>query len=78
MKTSENPDFENIKSKMQDIIDLIANKEWLIADQKLAKLSALTDDFFDTIIDEKDLREIGRYQILILQLQQKIIKNGKS
>jgi hypothetical protein len=78
MKTSENPDFENIKSKMQDIIDLIANKEWLIADQKLAKLSALTDDFFDTTIDEKDLREIGRYQILILQLQQKIIKNGKS
>jgi hypothetical protein len=78
MKTSENPDFDNIKSKMQDIIDLIANKEWLIADQKLAKLSVLTDDFFDTIIDEKDLREIGRYQILILQLQQKIIKNGKS
>ncbi len=55
MNKKENPDFENIKSKMQEVIDLIANKKWLIADQKLAKLSALTDDFFDTTIDEKDL-----------------------
>ncbi len=78
MNKKENPDFENIKSKMQEVIDLMANKECLIANQKLAKLSALTDDFFDTTIDEKDLREIGRYQILILQLQQKLIKNGNT
>ena len=64
--------FEELKNGVQEIIDLIANKDNTSANNKLLEISEKLDDFLDHTDDDEDLREISKYQVLLNQLFQKI------
>lgn len=64
--------FNEIKSQTQEIIDLIAAKNFSEANFKLAEVSELLDELFDFTDDDADLVEISKYQVLLNQLHQKI------
>jgi molecular chaperone GrpE (heat shock protein) len=65
--------FENLKVNVQEIIDTIAAKNFNTANNKLLEVSEELDDLLDLSDDENDLMEISRYQVLLNQLQRKII-----
>ncbi len=64
--------FADLKLQTQEIIDLIAFKNYADANFKLAEVSELLDELFDFSDDDADLVEISRYQVLLNQLHQKI------
>lgn len=64
--------FEELKSEVQQIIDLIAAKEYHQANEKLADAGDALDEILDHSDDDDDLIEVSRYQVLLNQLQQKI------
>jgi len=68
----ETSPFEEFKNGVQEIIDLIANKDNKIANNKLLEISEKLDDFLDHTNEDEDLREISKYQVLLNQLFQKI------
>ena len=74
MKTMENK-FADLKLQTQEIIDLIATKNYTEANFKLTEVSELLDELFDFTDDDADLIEISRYQVLLNQLHQKINEN---
>lgn len=68
----EKSQFEELKNGVQEIIDLIAAKDNIAANNKLLQMSDKLDDFLDHTDDDEDLIDISRYQVLINQLFQKI------
>lgn len=71
--------FSAIKNSIQEIIDLIANKNGKEANNKLVEASEELDELLDFSEEDEDLMEISRYQVLLNQLHQKIIAlNGHS
>jgi len=72
----EKSPFEEFKNGVQEIIDLIANKDNKLANNKLLEISEKLDDFLDHTDEDEDLIEISKYQVLLNQLFQKI--NPKS
>lgn len=64
--------FNALKNNVQEIIDLMAGKQYTEANFKLAEASELLDEILDFSADDDDLIEISRYQVLLNQLQQKI------
>lgn len=78
MNKMQTINFEILKTKMQEVIDLVTSKNLIEANEKLSLLSVIIDDFLDVLSNENDLREIGRYQVLVMQLQQKIESYGKA
>ncbi len=64
--------FEELKNGVQEIIDLIANKDDKSANNKLLEMSDTLDDLLDHTDHDEDLREISKYQVLLNQLFQKI------
>ncbi|MBC7641515.1 MAG: hypothetical protein H7174_04135 [Flavobacterium sp.] len=64
--------FVDLKIQTQEIIDLIAQKNYLDANFKLSEVSELLDELFDFSDDDEDLVEISRFQVLLNQLHQKI------
>jgi hypothetical protein len=75
----ENNKYAGIKDNVQEIIDLIGVKNTIEASDRLIEVSEQLDDFIDHSDDDVDLIEISKYQVLLNQLQQKIIalKNPK-
>ncbi|TDE44369.1 hypothetical protein E0I26_08335 [Flavobacterium rhamnosiphilum] len=74
----ENNKFTDLKKGVQEIIDLIASKNGKEANNKLAEVSEDLDELLDFAEDDEDLIEISKYQVLLNQLQQKIIAlNGQ-
>jgi hypothetical protein len=67
--------FEDLKQRVQEIIDLIAAKKDREANNKLLEVSETLDDMLDHAEEDEDLREISRYQVLLNQLHVKI--NGE-
>lgn len=67
--------FEDLKPRVQEIIDLIAAKQDREANNKLLEVSETLDDMLDHAEEDEDLREISRYQVLLNQLHVKI--NGE-
>ena len=65
--------FDELKNGVQEIIDLIANKNAKDANNKLVEVSEELDELLDYSADDEDLIEISKYQVLLNQLQQKII-----
>lgn len=65
-------EFENLKSEVQKIIDLIAGKQFQEAILVHADASDLLDDLIDQTDDDENLVELGKYQILLNHLHQKI------
>ena len=68
--------FEELKNGVQEIIDFIANKNAKDATNKLVEVSEELDEMLDHTDDDDELREISKYQVLLNQLQQKIIALG--
>jgi hypothetical protein len=74
----EQNNYEFLKQNVQEIIDLIAEKKAKEANNKLVEVSEQLDDFLDFSDDDADLIEISKYQVLLNQLQQRIIAlNGQ-
>ncbi|NGY37629.1 hypothetical protein FQU23_008890 [Flavobacterium sp. XN-5] len=74
----ENEKFIELKANVQEIIDLIAAKNAKEANNKLIEVSDQLDDFLDFSDEDEDLIEISKYQVLLNQLQQRIIAlNGQ-
>nr|WP_315164101.1 hypothetical protein [uncultured Flavobacterium sp.] len=65
--------FTDLKKGVQEIIDLIANRNGREANNKLAEVSEELDELLDFLEDDEDLIEISKYQVLLNQLHQKII-----
>lgn len=64
--------FDELKHEVQQVIDLIAAKQYRQAVEKLADAGDLLDDLIDHADDEDNLMELSRYQVLLNHLQQKI------
>lgn len=65
--------FDELKNGVQEIIDLIANKNAKEANNKLVEVSEELDELLDHSDEDEELREISKFQVLLNQLQQKII-----
>lgn len=68
----ETDKFAELKIEVQQIIDLIADKQYQNAIEKLSEASDLLDELLDVSADDEDLIEISKYQVLLNHLQQKI------
>lgn len=64
--------FDQLKKNVQEVIDLISNKEEKSANNKLREVSEYLDEMLDHSDDDADLIEISHYQVLINQLFQKL------
>ena len=64
--------FSSLKNDVQEIIDLMAQKQFREANNKLIDASDFLDDLLDLSEEDEDLIEISKYQVLLNQLQQKI------
>jgi len=64
--------FSSLKKDVQEIIDLIGNKEYPEATLKLHEASEFLDELIDFSEADEDLIEISKYQVLLNQLHQKI------
>jgi len=73
----ENNKFSVLKNKVQELIDLIANKQDSLANDKLIETSEMLDELLDFSEEDEDLIEISRYQVVLNQLHQKINTAGK-
>ena len=69
----ENNKFSELKNGVQEIIDLIAHKNYKEANNKLVDVSEELDELLDHSEEDEDLIEISKYQVLLNQLQQKMI-----
>ena len=67
-----NNQLEQLKQEVQQIIDLVAAKQYHQAIEKLSDSSNLLDDLIDHADDDGDLIELSKYQVLLNHLQQKI------
>ncbi|WP_269222780.1 MULTISPECIES: hypothetical protein [Flavobacterium] len=67
-----NLDLENLKSGVQEIIDLIASKQTKEANNKLLEVSEKLDEILDHTDDDEDLMQISHFQVLLNQLHIKI------
>lgn len=71
--TMDTTKFEELKSGVQEIIDFIADKNAKEANNKLVEVSEELDELLDHTDEDEELREISKFQVLLNQLQQKII-----
>ncbi|PKB18879.1 hypothetical protein [Flavobacterium sp. 5] len=65
--------FDELKNGVQEIIDLIAVKNAKEANNKLVEVSEELDEILDHTDEDEELREISKFQVLLNQLQQKIV-----
>lgn len=65
--------FSELKNGVQEIIDFIASKNAREANNKLVVVSEQLDELLDFAEEDDDLIEISKYQVLLNQLQQRII-----
>ena len=68
----DNPKFDSLKNDVQQIIDLMANQQYIDANYKLLDAGESLDELLDFSDDDEDLIEISKYQVLLNQLQIKI------
>lgn len=64
--------FDTLKQDVQEIIDLMATKQYIDANYKLLDAAEYLDELLDHSEADEDLVEISKYQVLLNQLQQKI------
>jgi len=65
--------FDELKNGVQEIIDFIAAKNAKEANNKLVEVSEELDELLDHSDEDEDLIEISKFQVLLNQLQQKIV-----
>ena len=64
--------YEGLKIRVQEIIDLIAEKNTKDANNKLTLVRENLDELLEHAEEDDELLEISRYQVLLNQLHQKI------
>ncbi len=64
--------IDDLKKKVQQIIDFIAAKQFQLAIEKHADASDLLDELIDHTDDDDTLIELSQYQVLLNHLHQKI------
>ena len=64
--------FSSLKKEVQDIIDLITERDYKTANNKLIEAGDYLDELLDFSEDDADLIEISKYQVLLNQLQLKV------
>jgi len=64
--------FSNLKNQVQEIIDLMAKKDFIEANFKLRDAAEYLDELLDFSKEDADLIEISKFHILLNQLKQKI------
>lgn len=65
-----------LKPKVQTIIDLIAKKDWEIAQLLLLEVSEEVENLIDEVVSDDHLIELSKYQVLLKHLALKI-HNGR-
>jgi hypothetical protein len=65
--------FSELKNGVQEIIDFIASKNGREANNKLVEVSEELDELLDHAEEDEELIEISKYQVLLNQLQQRIV-----
>ena len=66
----------NLKPKVQTIIDLLAKKDWEIAQLLLLEVSEEVENLIDEVVSDDHLIELSKYQVLMKHLELKI-QNGR-
>jgi len=66
----------NLKPKVQTIIDLLAKKDWEIAQLLLLEVSEEVENLIDEVVSDDHLIELSKYQVLLKHLALKI-QNGR-
>tara|TARA_R110002126_G_scaffold99555_2_gene230716 strand:+ start:707 stop:937 length:231 start_codon:yes stop_codon:yes gene_type:complete len=69
----ESDKFILLKNNVQEIIDMIASKNAIEANNKLVDVSEQLDDLLDHSEEDEDLIEVSRYQVLLNKLHGKIL-----
>ena len=64
--------FDLLKKDVQEVIDLISEKKYQDAIEKLSDAGDLLDELLDHSADDDDLIEISRYQVLLNKKKKKI------
>ena len=64
--------FSDLKNQVQEIIDLMAKKDFIEANFKLRDAGEYLDELLDFSEEDEDLIEISKYKVLLNQLEQKI------
>lgn len=64
--------FEELKNKVQMVIDLIGSGQHKEANNAHVDASELLDELIDFVDDDEQIIEVSHYQVLLNQLQQKI------
>ena len=64
--------FDTIKDRVQEIIDLIALKENQKGSVKIVEVNQLLEEAIDFSTNDEDLFEISRFQLLLTQLSSRI------
>ena len=64
--------FEILKKDFQEIMDLIASKNFQNANEKLILVKEKINEIIDFIKKDSDLIAISKYQILLQQLQEQL------
>lgn len=68
----EKEKFSTLKNSVQEIIDLIANKQNKEANNKLLEVSDLLDELLDFSDEDEDLQQISHYQVVLNKLHEKL------
>jgi hypothetical protein len=66
----------NLKPKVQTIIDLLAKKDWDVAQLLLLEVSEEVEHLIDEVVSDDHLIELSKYQVLLKHLVLKI-QNGR-
>jgi hypothetical protein len=66
----------NLKPKVQTIIDLLAKKDWDIAQILLLEVSDEVENLIDEVVSDDHLIELSKYQVLLKHLVLKS-QNGR-
>lgn len=66
----------NLKPKVQTIIDLLAKKDWDIAQILLLEVSEEVENLIDEVVSDDHLIELSKYQVLLKHLVHKS-QNGR-
>ena len=64
--------FNNLKNQVQEVIDLMAIKDFIEPNFKLRDAGEDLDELLDFSEKDEDLIEISKYKVLLNQLEQKI------
>jgi hypothetical protein len=62
----------NLKPKVQTIIDLLAKKDWDVAQLLLLEVSEEVEHLIDEVVSDDHLIELSKYQVLLKHLVLKI------